>query len=170
MSGGGADHHHYHLHQHHQGASISVPGSWGSIRSSSNMDGRSESFRSLMRCGSMRSFSLSVGGAAAENEYGIGRSSRSLRQSKKQEENHQGGMSDEEALRWAALERLPTVQRMRTGVVIHHKDQPGGGRVDALDVTKIGPVERQMLLDNLLKVIESDNNKFLLRLRQRLDK
>jgi hypothetical protein len=168
MSRGGANHHHH--HHHHQGASISVPGSWGSIRSSSNMDGRSESFRNLMRLGSMRSFSLSVGGAAGEHEYGLGRSSRSLRRSKKQEENHQGGMSDEEALRWAALERLPTVQRMRTGVVIHHKDQPGGGRVDALDVTKIGPVERQMLLDNLLKVIKSDNDKFLLRLRKRLDK
>lgn len=73
-------------------------------------------------------------------------------------------MNDEEALKWAAMERLPTVRRLRTAMI--HK---GPGRIDQVDVAKIGPLERQLLIDNLLKVIEEDNEKFLLKLRKRIN-
>lgn len=72
---------------------------------------------------------------------------------------------DEEALKWAALERLPTVTRLRTAV--YHKQT---GSLDEIDVAKISPMERQHLIDKLLKVTEDDNEKFLLKLRKRIDK
>lgn len=48
--------------------------------------------------------------------------------------------------------------------------QRSPGKVDHVDVAKIGPLERQLLIDNLLKVIEQDNEIFLLKLRKRIDK
>ncbi|KAG0577997.1 hypothetical protein KC19_5G197200 [Ceratodon purpureus] len=114
---------------------------WGSARGSS--------FR---RSGSLRSLS-GVLGSDHHNVFG------SARMSDRGDE-----MDDEEALRWAAMERLPTVRRMRTAMI--HRSP---GKVDHVDVAKIGPLERQLLIDNLLKVIEEDNEIFLLKLRKRID-
>uniref|UniRef100_A0A0E0E1M4 ABC-transporter N-terminal domain-containing protein n=1 Tax=Oryza meridionalis TaxID=40149 RepID=A0A0E0E1M4_9ORYZ len=58
---------------------------------------------------------------------------------------------DEEALRWTALEKLPTYDRVRRAVL---------------------PVvdERRALLERLVRVAEDDNERFLLKLKERIDR
>lgn len=75
---------------------------------------------------------------------------------------------DEEALKWAALEKLPTYDRLRTSILKSFE----GGKVitQEIDVRNLGMVERQMLIEKLLKVTEEDNERFLIKLRNRIDK
>ncbi|XWS73071.1 hypothetical protein CRYUN_Cryun02cG0094100 [Craigia yunnanensis] len=72
---------------------------------------------------------------------------------------------DEEALTWAALEKLPTFSRIRTGIVAEE-----GSRLREIDITKLGLLERRNLLERLVKVAEEDNENFLLKLRDRIDR
>lgn len=76
---------------------------------------------------------------------------------------------DEEALRWAALERLPTSNRLRTAILA----KTLGSRVvhEELDVTKIGLQRQQQIIDQLLRMNgEEDNARFLHKLRNRIDR
>ncbi|VVA97859.1 unnamed protein product [Arabis nemorensis] len=68
---------------------------------------------------------------------------------------------DGEALKWAALEKLPTFTRLRTTIF-----QP----YDLVDVTKLGVDDRQKFIDSIFKVTEEDNEKFLKKLRKRIDR
>lgn len=76
---------------------------------------------------------------------------------------------DEEELRWAAIERLPTYDRMRRGVLTQVKSN---GRVvhDEIDVTKLGTGDKKALMESILKIVEEDNEKFLRRVRERTDR
>lgn len=76
---------------------------------------------------------------------------------------------DEEDLKWAAIERLPTFERMRKGML---KQVHDNGKVvhDEVDVTKLGLHDKKLLMESILKVVEEDNEKFLRRLRQRIDR
>jgi hypothetical protein len=68
---------------------------------------------------------------------------------------------DEDALTWAALERLPTHSRVRKGIV---------GDGELVDVAGLGFQERTRLLERLVRVAEEDHERFLLKLRQRIDR
>ncbi|XP_021746286.1 pleiotropic drug resistance protein 1-like [Chenopodium quinoa] len=72
---------------------------------------------------------------------------------------------DEEALKWAAIERLPTYNRLRKGILT---DILGPAR--EIDVNRLGFDEKRELLERLVKTAEEDNENFLLRLRQRIDR
>ncbi|MED6136245.1 transcription factor [Stylosanthes scabra] len=72
---------------------------------------------------------------------------------------------DEEALKWASLEKLPTYNRLRKGLLTTSR-----GVANEIDITELGFQDRQRLLDRLVKVAEDDNEKFLLKLRQRIDR
>ncbi|KAB2073018.1 hypothetical protein ES319_A07G056600v1 [Gossypium barbadense] len=72
---------------------------------------------------------------------------------------------DEEALKWAALEKLPTVARLRKGILA--SSQGGANEIDVFD---IGWQERKALLERLVKVAEEDNEKFLLKLKNRIQR
>lgn len=76
---------------------------------------------------------------------------------------------DEEELRWAAIERLPTYDRLRKGMLRHVLDN---GRVvhDEVDVTNLGIQDKKQLMESILNVVEEDNEKFLQRLRDRTDR
>lgn len=76
---------------------------------------------------------------------------------------------DDEDLRWAAIERLPTYDRLRKGVLSKVLDN---GRVvrDEVDVTQLGVQDKKQLMESILKVVEDDNDKFLQRLRDRTDR
>ncbi|KAL1822524.1 hypothetical protein ACET3Z_009302 [Daucus carota] len=78
-------------------------------------------------------------------------------------------MDDEEELRWAAIERLPTLERLTKGVMKQVLDD---GKVVSreIDVTRIEYSTRKQLMNSMLKVVEVDNEKFLMRLRQRMDR
>ena len=75
---------------------------------------------------------------------------------------------DEEALKWAALEKLPTYDRLRTTIL----QKSLGSRVvhEEVDVTKIGFEQRRQIIDNLLQVADEDNERFLVKLRNRIDR
>ena len=72
---------------------------------------------------------------------------------------------DEEALKWAALERLPTLNRLKKGIL-----KTSNGDVSEIEVHNLGLQERQALLQRLVKVAEEDNEKFLLKLKNRIDR
>ncbi|CAL5380302.1 unnamed protein product [Camellia sinensis] len=79
-------------------------------------------------------------------------------------------VDDECALQWAAIERLPTFERLRSSLF----DENDGSNVDAqgkrvVDVTKLGALERNMFIDKLIKHIENDNLRLLHKLRKRID-
>ncbi|CAN0926263.1 ABC transporter G family member 34 [Linum grandiflorum] len=76
---------------------------------------------------------------------------------------------DEEELRWAAIERLPTFDRMKKGMLKTVLDN-GSVVQNEVDVTKLGMQDRKQLVENILKIVEDDNEKFLRRLRNRTDR
>ncbi|KAK1279749.1 putative pleiotropic drug resistance protein 7 [Acorus gramineus] len=73
---------------------------------------------------------------------------------------------DEEALKWAALEKLPTYNRMRKGILVGHM----GDKREMIDIESLGIQERRNLLERLVKVAEDDNERFLLKMRNRMDR
>lgn len=73
---------------------------------------------------------------------------------------------DEEALRWAALEKLPTYARMRKGILM----SASRGEASEVDINNLGIKERKALLERLVKVAEEDNEPFLLKLRDRVNR
>ncbi|KAD4889306.1 hypothetical protein E3N88_21379 [Mikania micrantha] len=82
-------------------------------------------------------------------------------------------MEDEEALRWAALEKLPTYNRLRTTIFKSYvpadqQQMPTGQML--LDVRDLDPQARQSFIDKIFKVAEEDNEIFLRKFRDRVDK
>ncbi|THU63952.1 hypothetical protein C4D60_Mb01t21280 [Musa balbisiana] len=80
---------------------------------------------------------------------------------------------DENELIWAAVERLPTFEQVRTSVFDHWDGHNGSGeqnKTKVIDVTKLGALERHLLIENLIKNIESDNLRLLQKQRERIDR
>ncbi|KAF7803604.1 ABC transporter G family member 29-like [Senna tora] len=80
---------------------------------------------------------------------------------------------DEEALRWAAIEKLPTYNRLRTSILQNVSEQDDGqfgGASKEVDVRKLDNNERQQIINNIFKDAEQDNEKFLKSFRGRVDK
>lgn len=73
--------------------------------------------------------------------------------------------NDEEALRWAAIERLPTYARLKKGILT-----ASHGVINEVDIQNMGVDERKKLLERLVNVAEEDNEKFLLKLKNRIDR
>eukprot|EP01018_Ginkgo_biloba_P004087 Gb_05443 [translate_table: standard] len=72
---------------------------------------------------------------------------------------------DEEALKWAALEKLPTYDRIRKGIL-----NGVAGQHQEVDVANLDFQDRRILIDRLLKIADEDNERFLIKLRNRIDK
>uniref|UniRef100_A0A7N0VLX7 ABC transporter domain-containing protein n=1 Tax=Kalanchoe fedtschenkoi TaxID=63787 RepID=A0A7N0VLX7_KALFE len=72
---------------------------------------------------------------------------------------------DEEALRWAALEKLPTYNRLKKGLLTGPQ-----GQASEIDIDNLGFEERKNLIERLVKVAEEDNEKFLRTLKKRIDR
>ncbi|KHN45207.1 Pleiotropic drug resistance protein 1 [Glycine soja] len=72
---------------------------------------------------------------------------------------------DEEALKWAAIERLPTYLRIRRSIL---NNEDGKGR--EVDIKQLGLTERKIIVERLVKIAEEDNERFLLKLRERMDR
>ncbi|XP_016442240.1 ABC transporter G family member 32 isoform X2 [Nicotiana tabacum] len=72
---------------------------------------------------------------------------------------------DEEALRWAALERLPTYNRVRRGIFRNIV-----GESWEVDVDKLQNDERKVVLDRLVKSVDDDWEKFFNRMRLRFER
>ncbi|CAA2934012.1 pleiotropic drug resistance 2-like [Olea europaea subsp. europaea] len=76
---------------------------------------------------------------------------------------------DQDELMWAAIERLPTYDRVRKGILKQVLDD---GKVvrEEVDVAHLGNQDKKLLRENILKVVEEDNERFLQRLRDRTDR
>ncbi|KAI4350305.1 hypothetical protein L6164_004773 [Bauhinia variegata] len=72
---------------------------------------------------------------------------------------------DEEALKWAAIQKLPTIARLKKGLLTNEE-----GGANEIDVQKLGLQERRNLLERLVRIAEEDNEKFLLKLKNRIER
>lgn len=72
---------------------------------------------------------------------------------------------DEEALKWAAIEKLPTFNRLRKGLLLGLE-----GDASEVDILNLGLQEKKNLIERLVKTAEEDNEKFLSKLRNRIDR
>ncbi|XP_071698349.1 pleiotropic drug resistance protein 3-like [Rutidosis leptorrhynchoides] len=72
--------------------------------------------------------------------------------------------TDEHLVEWAAIDSLPTFERLRSSVIIDEN----GKKV--VDVTKLLAPERHMFIEKLIKHIENDNLQLLQKLRKRTDR
>ncbi|KAK9939885.1 hypothetical protein M0R45_016566 [Rubus argutus] len=86
-----------------------------------------------------------------------------------QRSGRQQTVDEEEELKWAAIERLPTYDRMRRGML---RNVMSNGRVinEEVDVANLGAQDKKQLMESILKVVEDDNERFLQRLRARNDR
>lgn len=71
----------------------------------------------------------------------------------------------EEALTWIALEKLPIYLRIQRGILT---EAEGWGR--EIEVQSLEIIERRNLLERLLKAAKEDNKKFLMKLKQRIER
>ncbi|CAA6670849.1 unnamed protein product [Spirodela intermedia] len=72
---------------------------------------------------------------------------------------------DEEALKWAALEKLPTYSCIRKGILVGAEGEHRG-----IEIKDLGNQERKTLLERLVRIADEDNERFLLKLRNRIDR
>ncbi|KAF7139271.1 hypothetical protein RHSIM_Rhsim07G0220600 [Rhododendron simsii] len=72
---------------------------------------------------------------------------------------------DEEALKWAAIEKLPSYLRIARGILTEEECPPR-----EIEIKSLGLLEKRKLLERLLKVAEEDNEKFLIKLKERIDR
>ncbi|KAI7985487.1 Pleiotropic drug resistance protein 1 [Camellia lanceoleosa] len=75
------------------------------------------------------------------------------------------GEDDEEGLKWAALEKLPTFDRLKKGLL-----KESLGVANEVDVQNLGFQERKDLIERLVSIADEDNEKFLLKLKNRIDR
>lgn len=78
-------------------------------------------------------------------------------------------VDDEEALKWAALQKLPTYDRIRT-VIMKNVGADGKVSQEEVDVRNLSHEDRQQIISKLLRVTEEDNERFLLKFRERIDR
>nr|XP_051186275.1 ABC transporter G family member 41-like isoform X1 [Lolium perenne] len=80
---------------------------------------------------------------------------------------------DEEGeLKWAAIERLPTMDRLHTSLPLHAKANAGDGAhlLEPVDVRTLGAADRRELVHNLIADIHKDNLRLLRYQRRRMDR
>lgn len=79
---------------------------------------------------------------------------------------------DEYAEQWAEINRLPTVERLRSSLVDDYKDGDEFGTQGKriVDVSTIGALERHVFIEKIIKHIENHNLRLLHKLRKRINK
>ncbi|KAL5735140.1 hypothetical protein ACOSP7_033001 [Xanthoceras sorbifolium] len=80
-----------------------------------------------------------------------------------------GREEDEEELKWAAIERLPTYNRL-TKLMLKKVTENGRVGFEEVDVNDLDLQNKKNIMESVLKVVEEDNENFLLRLRERTDR
>lgn len=77
---------------------------------------------------------------------------------------------DEDDLKWAALEKLPTYDRITVSFLRQGQTKSGRYTHDQADVRKVGLEKRQELVDRLVHIVDNDNEFFVQKLRERIDR
>lgn len=76
---------------------------------------------------------------------------------------------DEEALKWATLQKLTTYNRLKKGLLVKSNGSGGNG-INEVDIQNLGVQDKKELIERLLRDSEGGNEKFMLKLRKRLDR
>ncbi|GFP80592.1 ABC transporter g family member 31 [Phtheirospermum japonicum] len=88
--------------------------------------------------------------------------------------NAEAVAEDEEELRWAAIERLPSQQRSNFALVRRTASNSGGGggeeSTDTVDVRKLDRFNRELVVRRALATTAQDNFQLLSGIKERLDK
>ncbi|XP_020552704.1 pleiotropic drug resistance protein 3-like isoform X2 [Sesamum indicum] len=73
---------------------------------------------------------------------------------------------------WAAIDRLPTLERLRSSLFVENIEESGDDKAEnvVIDVSKLGQSERRGLVEKLIRHIEHDNLRLLRQIRKRMDK
>ncbi|PHT62248.1 ABC transporter G family member 37 [Capsicum annuum] len=80
-------------------------------------------------------------------------------------------VDEENMLAWAAIQRLPTFNRLRSSVFEEINGNEANVKTKRVgDVTKLGAVERRVFIEKMIKHIEHDNLQLLQKIRKRIDK
>lgn len=111
----------------------------------------------------IRSISKNASRRGWNRDEVFGANNSTRRSSRAQEE-------DEEALKWAAIEKLPTYNRLRTSFMNTLSENELLGNNKLIDVRKLDINEKQLFIDRFLKDAEEDNEKFLRKFRERLNR
>ncbi|KAK7410283.1 hypothetical protein VNO78_00953 [Psophocarpus tetragonolobus] len=107
-----------------------------------------------MESGELRVASARIGSSSMWRSSGIDVFSGSSRRE-----------DDEQELKWAAIQKLPTYLRMTRGILTEAEGKP-----TEIHINKLGPLQRKNLVERLVKIAEEDNEKFLCKLRDRIDR
>ncbi|CAH8313801.1 unnamed protein product [Eruca vesicaria subsp. sativa] len=122
----------------------------------------------------IESFRLELAEIGKSIRSSFHRHSSSFRSSSSRHEpNHDGDgndNNDEYALLWAEIERLPTVKRMRSSLIDDGDESKTEKGKRVVDVTKLGAMERHLMIEKLIQHIENDNLKLLKKIRKRIDR
>ncbi|XP_074316021.1 pleiotropic drug resistance protein 1-like isoform X2 [Silene latifolia] len=90
------------------------------------------------------------------------------------ESRRSGGVDDEEALIWAAIERLPTFDRLRKAILLPTtSDDEEFSTVNLpnqVDIDCLGLQERKALALRLFRHVEENNSEFLFKLKDRIQR
>ncbi|KAL1195827.1 ABC transporter G family member 37 [Cardamine amara subsp. amara] len=78
--------------------------------------------------------------------------------------------NDAEYAQWAEIERLPTVKRMRSTLLDDGDESMTEKGKRVVDVSKLGAMERHLMIEKLIRHIENDNLKLLKKIRRRIDR
>jgi hypothetical protein len=85
--------------------------------------------------------------------------------------NAESVAEDEEELRWAALERLPSLKQKNFALLRSPSDSGGEeNRTKTVDVRKLDRLNRQLVVKNAFATNEQDNYRLLSAIKERLDR
>ncbi|XP_013614326.1 PREDICTED: ABC transporter G family member 43-like [Brassica oleracea var. oleracea] len=81
-----------------------------------------------------------------------------------------GNAGDEEVRsQWAAIERLPTFERITTALFWNRDEQGKRNETRVMDVSKLEDLDRHLFIDDLIRHVEDDNLRLLQKIKNRID-
>lgn len=86
--------------------------------------------------------------------------------------NAESVAEDEDELRWAAIERLPSAKQINMAVMRRTMSEQAGGKAAAetIDVRKLDRSKRELVVKKALATTDQDNYKLLSAIKERLDR
>lgn len=86
--------------------------------------------------------------------------------------NAESVAEDENELRWAAIERLPSAKQINMALMRRSASEQGGGKeaAETIDVRKLDRSNRELLVKKALATTDQDNYRLLSAIKERLDR
>ncbi|KAK8939886.1 ABC transporter G family member 42 [Platanthera guangdongensis] len=81
-----------------------------------------------------------------------------------------GGGDEEVRRQWPAIERLPSLVRLRSSLFRHGTAGGGKAEMRVVDVARLDAVERRRFVDNFIRDVVQDNRRMLEMQRERLER